>query len=403
MFKKITIYLIIGLVLRLILITTTVHPDLRGFNLAAYFIAQKGEVLTFYDHLRLLPPSDRLVEIYLHDNQGIFIYPPLAYLTHGIFNFFLYHLYPQPAFYKMIFYWDQFLVDPHLPQLLLLLKLPYLIPDIVCLLLIRKLLAPKDKFIGSLFWVFNPISVYSAYMIGQFDIFIAMFILVAVVISKRSSLLGAIALAVSAAYKPFPLLFLPLLPGNLGRKILNLVVGFISFILIIFPYLPSKSFRTDALLASQSDKLSYAKVMVSGSQYLSWFFVGLFAIYWINLLKPKTLTLFAWFAAALLPFYAFSHFHPQWFTWFAPLMVLCTATYRKSIYPAMGMLLCFLIIVFSFEPSLNFGLFGINFNFSLWLNRFFPSDQFISIIRSLLAASAIIFLANIREPVSVRK
>jgi hypothetical protein len=403
MFKKITFYLIIGLVLRLVLISSTVHPDLRGFNLAAYFIAQKGEILTFYDHLRLLSPSDRLVEIYLHDGQGIFIYPPLAYLTHGLFNLVFYPLYPHDTFYNMINYWDRFLQDPRLTQLLFLLKLPYLIPDIICLVLIRKILSQKDRFLGSLFWIFNPVTIYSAYMVGQFDIFIAMFILLAIVLSKKSAYLGAIALAVAAGYKPFPLLFLPLLPGSFPKRILNTLVGFVSFLLIISPYLPSKSFRTDALLASQSDKLSYAKIMVSGSQYLSWFFVGLFVVYWFSLLRPKILSQYGWFAAALLPFYVFSHFHPQWFTWFAPLLTLCAASYRKSIFPAMGMLICFVIIVFSFEPSLNFGLFGIDFNFSLWLNSSFPSDQFVSIIRSLLAASGIVFLVNIKEPASSRK
>jgi hypothetical protein len=400
MFKKLTIYLILGLLIRLVLVPTTTHPDLRGFNLAAYFIAQKGEVFTFYDHLRKLPPTDRLVEIY---GPNLFIYPPLAYLTHAAFNLVLYPLYPQPTWYKMMYYYDQFLIDPHLVQLLFLLKLPYLIPDIICLLLIRKLLSEKDKFIGSVFWIFNPVSIYSAYMVGQFDIFIAMFILLALVLSKKNSLYGAISLALAAGYKPFPLLFLPLLPGKPGKKILNTIVGFATFLLIILPYLPSKAFRTDALLASQSDKILYAKVMVSGSQYLSWFFVGLFLVYWFNFIRPQSLSLFSWFATALLPFYSFSHYHPQWFTWFAPLLTLCAAVFPKARLPALAMLCCYIIVVLSFEPSLNFGLFGINFTFTTWLSHYYPSDDFVSIIRSLFVASAAALLLQIRTPAKSTK
>ncbi len=395
MFKKLPLYIILGLLLRLVLMPATAHPDLRGFNLAAYFIAQKGEVFTFYDHMRKLPPTDRLVEIYIHDGQGIFIYPPLAYLTHALFNLILYPLYPHDTWYKLMYYYDQFLVDPGRPWLVFLLKVPYLIADGFSLLILRKILDPRHRFIGSLIWIFNPVTLYSAYMVGQFDIFIAMFTLLAVYLSQKKSYLSPVALALAAGFKPFTLLFLPLLPG---KKWLNVLLGFLTFLFIIAPYLPSQSFRRDALLASQSDKILYAKVLVTGSQYLSWFFVGLFLIYWFNLLKPTFFSTFAWLAAAFMPFYVFSDYHPQWFTWMAPILTLCAAVYTKSRLPILVMVACYFVIVLTFDSSLNFGLFGINFTFTAWLVRYFPPDEFASLVRSLFAATAVVFLLRIKKP-----
>ena len=45
--KKLGLILTLGIVLRLVLMVTTFHVDIRGHNLAAYLISQKGEVLTF--------------------------------------------------------------------------------------------------------------------------------------------------------------------------------------------------------------------------------------------------------------------------------------------------------------------------------------------------------------------
>src|SRR3989337_2379604 len=129
--KKLTPFLILGLVLRLVLMIFTVHPDIRGHNLAAYLIAQKREFLGFYDHLGRLPRTHPLVVLY-HD--GLFIYPPLAYLTHAVFNLFLYPLYPQKLFNLLILDMGQAEGLAGFGFLTFLLKFPYLVADFLGLL-----------------------------------------------------------------------------------------------------------------------------------------------------------------------------------------------------------------------------------------------------------------------------
>ena len=83
-------WILIGLVLRLVLMPFTVHPDITALDLGAYLISQKGELLTFYDYLSKLDPAHLLVKIY---GVGLFNYPPLAYLVPALFMTILGPLY----------------------------------------------------------------------------------------------------------------------------------------------------------------------------------------------------------------------------------------------------------------------------------------------------------------------
>ena len=343
--KKLVPFLILGLVIRLGLMAWTIHSDIRGHNFAAYLIAQKGEIFSFYDHLRLLPRSDPLVRLY-HDD--LFIYPPLAYLTHALFNKVLYPFYPQNLFNLLILDIGQTAHNPQLPWLLILLKLPYLVADVFCLLIIRKILEPKFQYLGSLLWIFNPVTIYASYMLAQFDIFIALFLLLAL----SSMKLSPVFIGLAAGFKPFPLFFLPFLPGN---KLKNVLMGLLTYLVLLSPYLGSIGFRQYALLASQSDKITYAKIMVSATQYIPLFFVGVVAFFWWNYYKEKSLPAWSWPMSVLLLFYSFSHFHPQWFVWLTPWLIYQTLSGKIYLYWAA--ILAWLTILLSFDFSLHLASF----------------------------------------------
>ena len=380
--KSLWIWILLGLILRLILIPTTIHPDIRGHNYAAYLISQQGEALSFYDHIRRLPREDPIARLY---GDGLFIYPPLAYYAHALFMSVLGPIYPWNTFQALILDIGQTLHDPHLEQLLYLLKAPYFVIDAVGLLLIWKLVPSDRRKLATILWVFNPITIYSAYMLGQFDIYIAVFILLALLLSngKRPWLAG-VALGIAAAFKPFPLVLLPFLPN---KKIPSIIAGLVTYGLIILPYMSSIGFRQYALLASQSDKLLYAKVMVSGSQYLPIFVVGLGILLWLAWQKPKKLPAWVWLSTPLLLFYSVTHFHPQWFTWVSPLLILY-AVYKKENKLLLSVLLgCYILIILSFDSSLNMGLF-----YRLNLSGVHLSDEFISIVRGVFAATSLVLV-----------
>jgi hypothetical protein len=399
MIKKLLPYIVVGMFIRLLLIPTAIHPDIRGFNIAASLISQQGKVFTFYDYISHLPRSERLVQIYGDD---LFIYPPLAYLSHAAFMKVLSPLYPWQAFDRLIMDIGQARGFPGIIWLLYLLKFPYLVIEGIGLYLILKVVPEKHKLLAGKLWILNPVTIYASYMISQFDIFIAVFLLAALYFAQRGkTLLAAVSLGIAAGFKPFPLFllsFIPTLPG-VWPRLKVVAIGVATYLLIIAPYLAiSPGFRQYALLANQSDKLLYAKVMVSGSQYLSLFFAGIIILAWINLLRPQTFSHWGWFAAVPLVFYSLSHYHPQWFVWGSPFLILA-AVYRRSLrWPIAVLLLCYIVIIFLFEPSLNFGMFDINFNFSVWLAKYFPPDQLASMVRSLFAATSVFIIFGFREP-----
>lgn len=395
MTKKLIVLLIFGLILRLILMITTIHPDIRGHNLAAYLISQKGEVLGFYDHISKLSRDNRLVTLY---GDGLFIYPPLSYLTLAGFMKVLGPLYPWNTFSTLITDIGQVRFDPSWMWLMFLLKFPYLIIDIMAYWWLVKKIENSKKVLFTVLWVFNLPILFSAYMMGQFDIVIGVLILVSAILSaKKTHILSAIILGIAAGFKPFPLLLLPLLGINLQEKIKYTLVGLITYFVIISPYFGSVGFKHYALLASQADKLEYAKILVSGSQYLSLFWVGIILLYWWNYFGSKKMPIWGWYTSALLLFFSVTHWHPQWFTWASGLLIFSCIYKPKTCLPVFILLSCYTFILMTFEPSLNFGLFNINFNLFNWINTRFPADQLISMVRSLFASTSIITILNIKK------
>jgi len=398
MTKRLWLFAAIALALRLLLIPVSAHPDLRGFNMAGQLIARGGEVFSFYDYISRLPRSHPWVNLYGDD---LFIYPPLAYLTPAVSMLAFSPIFPWDLWDRFVLDMGQTVGDPGMPYLLYLLKLPYLIPDLIALLMIVRLVPGKGKTFAALLWMFNPVTIYSTYLMGQFDIYIAMFLLLGVYAhTRKKPVLAAICLGLAAGYKPFPLLMLPFLARDesIFTRVKLTAIGVATYAALILPYLGSAAYKQYALMAPQTDKLQYAKIMVSGSQYLSLFFVGLFLLYWVNLFRSKQMPVWGWFLSLTLLFYSVSHYHPQWYMWGVGFMVLAAATVSSVRWTLGFMLGCFFMLVLLFEPSLNFGLFGINFVFSDWVTKYYPADQLASVVRSAFFASSAVTIWLLSRP-----
>jgi len=378
-----------GLVLRLILIPSYVHPDLKGFNFAGFLISQKHAVFTFYDYLSTLPPSHQLVTQY---HQDLFIYPPLAYLTPAVFMKVLGPFYPWQVFEQYVFDDSQTLGSPDMAGLVFLLKLPYLIADFMILFLLLKLVSPQKRYLAAAVWLFNPVTLYATYLIGQFDIYLALFVTLSIYFaSQNRPIFSALSLGLSAGFKPFPLFLLPLIPAPTGlrHRLVILISGLAVFLLVISPYLPSPGFRNFALLAPQSDKLTSAKIMVSTSQYLPLFFLGLVFVAWRHYFSPHQVPMWGWLATAFLLFFSLTHFHPQWFVWAAPCLALWFVHRPANRLPLAALTALFFAVVMTFEPSLNWQVLGLDLSSPDLLAKIGQTDQLPSLFRGAFAATSL--------------
>lgn len=325
--KKIWTILILALLLRLFLVLSTYHPDMEAFNLGGKVVAS-GNILNLYDY---------------SSNLASFNYPPPIYWFHGIFHLLL----------------------GSILGVGLLVKLPYLIFDLLIGFLLLRWFESKRLSLGAFtLWMFNPVSLYATYMMGQFDIIPTFFTVLSIYfITKEKLSWAALALGGGIAFKLYPIfLIFPLiiLGKTFWDKFKLGMLAVLPYILTVMPYLGSSSFRTTALFTNQSSKSLYAAIPVSGGESILLFPTALLVFYFV-IWRKKMDKLSFWqiYAIPLLLFFIFTHFHPQWLIWVTPFFIIdLISSQFKNIWVILLILGSFTSSLFFFDPSLTLGLFS---------------------------------------------
>ncbi len=352
--KNIWLILSFAILLRIFLAFSTFHPDIQAFNLAGKVVSS-GNILNLYDYLPNLPNDD------LVKNLAVFNYPPAVYFFHGLFNFIFstlglpvnQFLFDSPSNYGNI------LFNIHL----LFLKIPYLIFDLLTGFVLYKLFNEKRlSRLALTAWLFNPLNLYSTYMIGQFDIIPTFFTTLSVYYIVKNKLnLAALSLGFGIAFKIYPIfLIIPLLilGKNFWEKGKLLTVSLLPYILTIIPFLSSHNFRSIALFASQSSKSLYASIPVSGGESILLFPLGLIFFYLIIFTKKQNNT---WknYLIPLLLFFIFTHYHPQWLIWITPFLIIDLVSNRlRNIWVVTIIMISFLGSLLFFDSSLTINMFS---------------------------------------------
>lgn len=109
----------------------------------------------------------------------------------------------------------------------------------------------------------------------------------------------------------------------------------------------------------------------------------------------------------LLIIFSVTHYHPQWFIWLTPLLVLnLVATNFKHALLVATLFLSWLFIVFTFEPSLSYGLFSpifpsladANISLTNLILNYSDPNQVKSIVRSVFAGAAAFYSYELLKP-----
>lgn len=365
--NKIVAILALGLLLRLLLAFSTFHSDIAPFDYAGEVVT-RGNILNFYDYLWKLPAGAPILKVY---PRNLFNYPPAVYFTlGGVSRIFTWMVDPT-VHTNFILNFTSTLANWQLNLLLLLLKLPYFGFDVaIAYMLMALFKTEKQKFLAFAFWIFNPITLYATYMMGQFDIIPVFFsILCLYMVAKKvdklestSLIPEAVILGLGGAFKIFPLLFLvPLaaLKKSWVDRIKIIVAGLGVYLLSIIPFLNSEGFRKTALLAGQTTKSLYAQIPISGGESIILFPAFLIFIYLIFLYKPPTVeSLWQRFFVLMLVFFIFTHYHPQWFLWITPFLIIDLVNNPKHWLPLSLSLISFVGLVSFFDPGLSVWLFS---------------------------------------------
>lgn len=364
--KKLWTVLIIGIILRIILAVSTFHPDSLAFDLGGKLIAS-GKILNLYDF------SD--------PNIAVLNYPPAIYWFHGIFHLLLANFLPA----------------------MLVVKLPYLLFDIGIAFILWKLFPNlKQGNLAFTLWMFNPLSLYAGFMMGQFDVIPTFFTVLSIYyLSKGKLSAGALALGGGIAFKIYPIfLLIPLLilGKNYFERLKLFLLGIVPYALSILIYLPSHSFRSLALFAAQSSKSLYAAIPVSGGESILLFPLALLVFYLI--LWQRTVSINSFWKVYSIPlffFFIFTHYHPQWLIWITPFLIIGLVTqWKVTILPTIIIFLSWFASLFFFDPSLTLGIFspviaGSQNALSIWrylrLNPDYNSSR--SVIQTMFAGGLV--------------
>lgn len=366
--KTLLIILSIGIFVRLLLSLTTYHSDVAPFDFAGKVIAQ-GNIVKFYDYLWGLPQDHPYLKVY---PRNLFNYPPLVYFFLGGVSRLTTWMVNPDIHNNFILNFPSTLGNIQLNLLLLLLKLPYFVFDIATAYLLMGLFKDKKRKIWAFtLWIFNPVNLYATYMLGQFDI-IPTFLSVAALylaykhkdkIESVGLLPSAILLGLGAAFKIFPLLFivpLSLLKKGWWGRIKIIGVATATYLILAFPFIFSRGFRTTAVLAGQTTKSLYAQIPISGGESIILFLAVVIFFYLLFLNKKLSVEdLWKRFFLMMLIFFVFTHYHPQWFLWIMPFFVIdLVKSDFKNWLPFKISLISFFVLITFFDPGLTVWLFS---------------------------------------------
>lgn len=370
--------LLVGLVLRLILAATTFHLDVKAQMVASagYF---NGD-WDVYAYARSIHPDTVLDKL------------PMSYFLDFPLRLPLHFLENNAKEKIFLLSPDKLFGDPWLFGYLIYAKLPFILIDImVGILLALNVLSQKQKQV-LIFWMFNPVTLWASAMIGQIDIYIAFFILLALSFVKKSKYnWAAFILGIGGAVKSAPFLLVPLLLGMVDswkKRIGLILLSILPYCISIFPYLSSPTFRHDALLAPQLSKMLYAKLDLSRGEaiFITMVLTAFLYLQFINK-KRNTDDFLKYSISIFLVILALTHFHIQWSIWVMPLLILWLVDhFENDIRLALGFLfLGLLMMLFLFEGALQVRLFA----------PLFPSlDQALG-LKEILSDQQVIFWRSI--------
>lgn len=340
--KSISDLFLLALILRLLLMPLFYHPDLKSQHFHFQFLGQGISNIYQYidENKQILPYRDT------------FNYLPLTYYVFGTTQFFSRPLMPA-GFFTWLNDWGIYQHRySHLQFYLLILKLPYLVADLI-LAWYLYLLTKNIRVLA--WWLFNPLSFYLIYINGNFDIVPAALTVIAYYYLLRHSRWSFLLLGLAAALKLYPLLFLPFFvcchPFNFKKYLANIFIFFLPLIVSLISFAFSPSFWNSFLGSGLTQKLfehRFLNIPIFPVIYL-FLFIRFF------LAKSKLLPLHFYYL--FLAFITLVDFHAQWLLWFFPFLFLVRFPRHPFLSPVNMLILilaCFKIFITN-DLFLTFG------------------------------------------------
>lgn len=333
--KKIIICLLLGILIRIVIIPFCAHIDL-------FSIYYRAHLLAYHKELKL-PLIHQLLPHYIF---AFFLWLFKPYMSYGeeIFPHQMSNYSEGETFLSSSGLWMSNISHPYIYRSLFFFKIPYLLFDIICSILLLHLLNNRQRFLGFVIWIFNPLSIFITYIVGKFEIIAILFILISLLFAKQKKPFYALFfLGISTTIRPYSLLFiipyililgkrnferiklfvfclLPVIIISIYNYILNIKAGY-TFPGVINKFLSSE---IGALFFTRfCDYFLSMKFTLFWDTYIYIFIVFLiFIILHLFFNLPQDFSsLKKYCFIIILSFFSCCFFHPQYFMWIFPFII----------------------------------------------------------------------------------
>jgi len=339
-FKKHKKIILLAILVRFLVMPFFYHPDIKSQHYHFQFLS-KG-IFNVYQHI-----YDNKENLAYKDT---FNYLPLTYYTFGSTQLISKPLLGN-GFHSWINDWGETANNhPNIIFYLFTLKLPYLALDIGLAFLLLKISKNKKIFY---FWLFNPISIYLIYILGNFDILPVFLTVLSFYFLKKNKLpLSYLSIGFAIALKLYPIIFLPFIffykPKDFIKNLKYFTIAFLPTLITILPFLRNDIFLTSFMGSGLTQKILEYKIGVV--PLFPFLYLLILTNYFFSKSKHK-------FEIAIsqvfLFFIGLVNFHPQWILWFFPFIVLNLFNFKNKFILLLFFLLTF-VYIFLFNDNYLF-------------------------------------------------
>jgi hypothetical protein len=389
-------WFLVGLLARVIFMPIAFHGDL----LSTY---HRSHLLAFDGQLQYLNPHEIIQAAFLFIFSHIT--PLQEYLTwtgtHSV----------------PVSFWLGVLENTNIFRTIFLLKVPYLLFDLLICIVILHIFSTDTK--GGLrafmLWFLNPIVIFAVYIFGRFEVIPIFFILLCIYFLKENKIpFAALSLGIAIVDRYYILFILPLLLLLYCQTWIDKakVAAVSATPLIMY----------NAITKLSADTLT--SLNMAGSQFVDYFLymrlnVGPNSIY-IFIVAYTCILLYAYYTKKsekpvvdftsysliiLLLFYTTSYFHPQYFAWFIPFFALYYGFIHDKTLIELHcfQVVCFIVFTFSWGQALATWMFAsINPEILIslpspmqFINQLYPGLTIVNMARSVLSAVSLFMIAKI--------
>ena len=235
----------------------------------------------------------------------------------------------------------RFIAYEHVHRAVFLMKLPYLIADLLVAWTLTRLVEPARRFVVAAFWLLNPLVIYATVIFGRHDVIAILLVLLSVLAAKRATdagrLVGLILLGVATLMRFFPVVLVPyyLIAYRRNRRQLVVAVAILGGLwaaVELFGIVGTGESPTLEILDTHEHFQNWldAGVRLRFDDFIFFFPLAyLLALFWVSErdLKPDEYPQVA--AASFLLLFALTFFHPHWSIWLVPFLALTIADNRR--------------------------------------------------------------------------